>query len=150
MNRERSLKIVHGHEPLHVPAGAEQAGLTVAVALVLSTVRSDVHEMVLDHELWLACVRAVGPVVNATSSEVYTKPSRQIFEALRRPHIGHSIGSLDIYSERLLSDPYPPRVKKRTPLERHRSPTWKCSGGATPATEFQYRWADEQWLGCYS
>ena len=105
MNRERSLKIVRGHEPLHVPAGAEQAGLTVAVALVLSTVRSDAHEMVLDHELWLACVRAVGGVVNATSSEVYAKPSRRLFEALRRPHIGHSVGSLDTYSERLLGDP---------------------------------------------
>lgn len=105
MNRERSLKIVLGHEPLHVPAGAAQAGLTVAVGLVLSTVRSDVRDMVLDHELWLACVRAVGGAVNATSSEVFAKPSRRIFEALRRPRIGHSVGSLNTYSERLLEDP---------------------------------------------
>jgi hypothetical protein len=105
MNRERSLKIVLGHAPLHMPAGAEQADLTAAVGLVLSTVRSGVPDMVLDHELWLACVRAVAAVVNATSSEVHAKPNRRPFEALRGPRVGDSVGSLDSYGERLLADP---------------------------------------------
>ena len=49
MNRERSLKIVIGHVPLYRPSVAAAAGLTDAVALVLSTYRSDLPDMFLDY-----------------------------------------------------------------------------------------------------
>lgn len=104
MNRERSLKIVEGHTPRRVPPGAAEAGLTAAVAVVLSTFRSDAADMILDHELWFACVQAAGAVVGATTSEVYAQPDRRFLERLRQPRLGPSVGSLDDYGERLLAD----------------------------------------------
>ena len=61
--------------------------------------------MVLDHELWSACMLAVDSVVGATSSEVFAKPGTRLFEWLRRSRTEHSIGSLKAYCDRLQGDP---------------------------------------------
>jgi hypothetical protein len=74
-DHERSLIFVRGHRPQRVPA--EIAHLpTSVVAVVLSTERSDRKDAIVDHELWFACMEAVGVVVGATSSEVVLEPRR--------------------------------------------------------------------------
>jgi hypothetical protein len=105
MNRERSLKVVRNHVPVRVPPGAAEAGLGYTIAVVLSTFRSDATEMVLDHELWLACMGAVERAVGATTAVVYTKAPRRFLERLRRPRLGLAAGSLVEYGARLLADP---------------------------------------------
>ena len=98
------MVIVRRHRPLLVPAEAE-AGLHSKIAVVLSTYRSDSPDMVIDHELWLACLATVGASVDATGSEVFLEPKRRFLEQLRRRRRGPAVGSLEDYATRIRADP---------------------------------------------
>ena len=104
VRNERSATIVRRHEPLLVPAEAPSARLASTIAVVLSTYRSDNTDMVIDHELWLSCMSAVGESVRASSSEVFLEPKRRFLEQFRPRRRGPSGGSLDDYAMRIRAD----------------------------------------------
>ena len=97
---ERSLSIVPGYQPqFHsIPWHAQQAGLTTTIGLILSTYRADSPDMVLDHALWLACMRAVTAAVTANRTEVYEEVMPRWFERWRKPQKLPLIGSLEDYT----------------------------------------------------
>ena len=103
-SNERSAVIVRRHRPLAVPAEAA-ARLPSTLAVVLSTYRSDNPDMFIDHELWLACLAAIGMSVEATVSEVFLEPKRRFLEQLRPRRRGPSVGSLEDYAARIQADP---------------------------------------------
>jgi hypothetical protein len=105
VSKERSAVFVRGHQPHLVPPEAPPAGLTSAVAFVLSTYRSDDPDMVIDHELWLACMAVVSDIAGRTSSEVFLEPKRRFLEQLRRRRRGASAGTLEDYAARVRADP---------------------------------------------
>lgn len=111
MLNERSLIIVRDHQPLAVPPGAAAAGLTTAIAVVLSTSRQSADEMVLDHELWLACMQGVAPAVGAASVHVFAASQRRWLERWRRPRLGDHIAGLSQYGSELLADQDPEQTK---------------------------------------
>ena len=60
--------------------------------------------MVLDHELWLACMEAVGAATAATGSDVFAYPDSRFLNRLLRRRHGRSIGSLGDYAARIRGD----------------------------------------------
>lgn len=104
MDSERLLRIVRGHVPLRVPEEVQGTALTASVAMVLSTYRSDVDGMVLDHDLWMACMDAVTRTVQGRTSEVFGVPERRILDEYRRQRRGASLGTLREYGERLRTE----------------------------------------------
>ena len=108
MIEERSLKIVRNHRPMEVPPGSTEAALTATVAVVLSTFRSDSPEMVLDHPLWLACMEEVGRIADAENTEVCAEAPPRFLDRFRKRPKGPTLGTLDGYGRRLLSEPSTP------------------------------------------
>ena len=87
---------------------AVNAGLTETVASVLSTYREGSPDMVLDHELWLACARAVGALVGADASEVQVDGARGFLDRLLHRVPSRVFGTLEVYSSVLLNTPDSP------------------------------------------
>ena len=104
VERERSAVVVRGHRPLNVPQEAIPYGLTSIIAVVLSTNRSDNPDMVIDHELWLACMQAVRQVAAATESKVFLEPQRRFLEQFRQRQRGPAAGSVEDYAVRIRGD----------------------------------------------
>jgi hypothetical protein len=97
---QRSVLIVRGHRPQRVPDELGPFEGMNVVAVVLSTHRSENADLLLDHELWFACMEAVSAVVSAGSSEVLVAPPRGFFRWFRRRK-SRSAGALADYMARL-------------------------------------------------
>lgn len=101
---ERSAIIVRSHEPVVAPPEAVAAGLTSVMAVVLSTHRTGNPDMFIDHELWLACLDAIGNSVGAATTEVFLEPKRRFLERLRPRRKGPLIGAVEQYAARVRAD----------------------------------------------
>jgi hypothetical protein len=102
---ERSLIVVRGHRPAQLPRADVDTSGMVTLAVVLSTHRSSSREMVLDHDLWFACMEAVSTVVGATDSEVWLEPRRGFLSwlPLWRGRAKWT-GTVDAYLQRVRTD----------------------------------------------
>lgn len=140
MNAERTVTIVIGREPVlsKPPLEARRAGLSGAVAAVLSTYRSDNPDMGLDHTLWLACVGAVMEVVEADESRVFAEPPLKLLDRLLWRQNTKELGSLDEYAGHILNTSDPAEWSS---IHWHRdshlvgvavAEAWYLSGGPEP------------------
>jgi hypothetical protein len=100
VDKERSVILVRGHHPARQPRRGVEPEAATSVGLVLSTHRSGNPDMVIDHDLWFACMEAVGAVVGANDSEVWLEPTRGFWSWFRRKN-DRSSGSLDGYMNRV-------------------------------------------------
>jgi hypothetical protein len=139
MNNERSARIVQWRRPIRVPPETRETSLTGAVAVVLSTYRSDSVDMVLDHPLWLACMETVGDLVRAESVIVHVEPEPGFLDDLRArlfgERTGPALGSPQVFVDRSLADDSTPdwqyvywRTKGRLVAAAACEPWYKLGG----------------------
>lgn len=102
----RNFKLVVGRTSLALPcASAINNGLETCVALVLSTYRPEVGEMVHDEPLWAAFMRAASRCFKADDVQVYRANKPGLLDRLRGRNLWLALGSLEQFIPTLLADP---------------------------------------------
>ncbi|HEY0711201.1 MAG TPA: hypothetical protein VGF45_00885 [Polyangia bacterium] len=141
---ERALVVVRGHQPQRVPPEVQaapgsshaSAGMQ-AIALVLSTHRGDRSGLAIDHDLWLACLEAVGVTVRASETEVVVPRRRGFFAWLfRRKAIARFTFDQYVQAAKTDDNPGPWQVmywrKEGQLLAAASEDAWPASAGQSP------------------